>query len=151
MVCPLGAEHPLVQRIFAIPKAPGAILFVIAFVCFVCVGHASEAMIPRWFSAGGGDTYDKLGYAAILIGLIVAAFLYLLGGRLGGVRLGPVLRRHTGQPANANPGTDPVAVKKAVLGSLETLADMGIPRHLSPEGRKLMREKAMAPAPNRRE
>ena len=137
-------DHPIVQRIFAIPWLPGAILFVIAFICFVFVGRKRSddpavVLRRRWWAR-------RLGYAAIIIGLIISSFLYLLSGRLGDVRLGPVPK---GTPvsllANANPDADPVALKKAVLGSLETLADIES-RHLSKEeGGKLMREK-VAPA-----
>jgi hypothetical protein len=137
-------EHPLVQRIFSIPWLPGAILFVIAYLCFVLVGRKRSpdpavVLRRRWWARG-------LGYAAIILGLLISAFLYLLSGRLGDVRLGPVPK---GTPvsllANANPDADPTDLKKAVLGSLEVLADIES-RHLPPEeARKLMRDK-VAPA-----
>jgi len=137
-------EHPLVQRIFSIPWLPGAILFVIAYLCFVLVGRKRRSdpvvvLRRRWWARG-------LGYAAILIGLIISAFLYLLSGRLGDLRLGPVPK---GTPvsllANLNPDADPIELKKAVFGSLEVLADIES-RHLPPEeARKLMRDK-VAPA-----
>jgi mono/diheme cytochrome c family protein len=137
-------EHPLAQRIFSIPWLPGAILFVIAYLCFVLVGRKRSTdpvvvLRRRWWAR-------RLGYAAIFIGLIISAFLYLLSGRLGDVRLGPIPK---GTPvsllANTNPDADPIELKKAVLGSLEALADIES-RHLPPdEARTLMRDK-VAPA-----
>ena len=137
-------EHPLAQRIFSIPWLPGAILFVIAFLCFVFAGRkrsSDPAIILRrkWWAR-------FLGYAAIVIGLAISSFLYLLSGRLGDVRLGPVPK---GTPvsllANTNPDADPALLRKTIFATLETLADIES-RHLSPEeAHQLMRDK-VAPA-----
>ena len=137
-------EHPLAQRIFSIPWLPGAILFVIAFLCFVFAGRkrsSDPAVILRrkWWAR-------FLGYAAIVIGLAISSFLYLLSGRLGDVRLGPIPK---GTPvsllANTNPDADPALLRKTIFATLETLADIES-RHLSPEeAHQLMRDK-VAPA-----
>jgi mono/diheme cytochrome c family protein len=137
-------DHPLAQWLFSIPWLPGATLFVIAFLCFVLVGRKrsrdpAAVLRRRWWARG-------LGYTALILGITISAFLYLLSGRLGDVRLGPIPK---GTPvsllANTNPEADPIELRKTVLSSLEALAETES-RHLSPEEtHALMRDK-VAPA-----
>jgi hypothetical protein len=137
-------EHPLAQRIFSIPWLPGAILFVIAFICFVFAGRKRSTdpavvLHRKWWAR-------FLGYTAIVIGLVISSFLYLLSGRLGDVRLGPIPK---GTPvsllANTNPDADPADLRKTIFGTLEALADIES-RHLEPkEARDVMRDKIVPP------
>lgn len=137
-------DHPLVQRIFSVPWLPAAILLVVAYLLFVLGGRKRSfdpviSLRRRWWAR-------FFGYTAIVVGLLISGFLYLLSGRLGDLHLGPIPK---GTPvsllANANPDADPADLKKAVLGSLETLADVES-RHLNPdEANKAMRER-VAPA-----
>jgi mono/diheme cytochrome c family protein len=137
-------EHPLAQKIFSKPWLPSAVLFLVAAFCFIFLGRkpssdASTVLHRKWWARAAG-------YSAILAGVVIGALLYVLGGRLGEVRIGPIPK---GTPVNllgnTNPDADPDELKKTKDLTIRILAEIDS-KHLSDEeANKLLREK-VAPA-----
>lgn len=138
-------DHPAIDMIVSrVPWLPSALLFVLAYLCFVRLGRAR---VP--------DTADVLrrkqrarilGYLALFAALVIGAFIYILDGRLGTLSIGPIPK---GTPvnllANMNPDAGREKIQKTLSITLDTLADIES-RHLSEaEGQQLLREK-VAPA-----
>lgn len=138
-------DHPAVDMVVSrFPWLPSALLFVVAYLCFV-----------RLWRAKGPDTAEVLrrkqrarvlGYLALLAGLVIGALIYVLDGRLGTLHIGPIPK---GTPvnllANMNPDAGREKIRKTLSITLDTLADIES-RHLSEaEGQQLLREK-VAPA-----
>jgi hypothetical protein len=133
-------EHPFAQKIFHYPWLPSALLFVVAYLCFVLGGRKpsrdpATVLHRKWWARAAG-------YLAVGAGVLIGALLYTLGGQLGEVRIGPIPK---GTPvnllANANPDADPVMLKRAIGTTVQTLAEIES-KHLSDaESNKRLREK----------
>jgi hypothetical protein len=137
--------HPVVATFVSrFPWLPSAILFVVAYFCFVHLGRTRDPDTAEVLRRK--QRARVLGYAAILIGLLIGVLLYVLDGRLGTVRIGPIPK---GTPvnllANMNPDADQKEIRKTLFLTVETLAEIES-KHLSEaEGQQLLREK-VAPA-----
>jgi mono/diheme cytochrome c family protein len=138
-------DHPAVDRVVSkFPWLPSALLFVAAYVCFVRLGRAKDPDTAEVLRRK--QRARVLGYLALLAGLVIGALIYVLGGRLGTLRIGPIPK---GTPvnllANMNPDAGREKIQKTLSITLDTLADIES-RHLSEaEGQQLLREK-VAPA-----
>lgn len=138
-------NHPIVAAFVSrFPWLPSAILLVAAYLCFIHLGRTRDPDTAEVLRRK--QRTRVLGYSAILVGLIIGVLLYVLDGRLGTVRIGPIPK---GTPvnllANMNPDADQKEIRKTLFLTVETLAEIES-KHLSEaDGQKLLREK-VAPA-----
>ena len=138
-------RHFLARWIARVPWLPSAVLFVAAYFFLAFWGRKKVSKDPatelhrKWVAR-------LLGYVALGAALLAGAFLYLINGKLGDLRIGPI---PAGTPvsllANLNPEADPVELKKAVNIALETFSTIAS-KHLSDaDAQRLLRER-VAPA-----
>lgn len=117
----LAAKHRVIAWIIASPAAFFLILILLAFLFFVHFGRTSshdpviiarKRVLARW-----------IGYALVLLALVVSASVYVLTGRIGTLRLGPIPK---GTPvnliSNINPDAGPEALKEALAETTESFA-----------------------------
>jgi hypothetical protein len=111
---------------------PSAVLLLLAFVVLTLFAGRLLTRI--------------LGYGLLIAGLFVGAFIYFIGGDIGGLRIGPIPK---GTPvsllANANPAADRAAMKHAVSTTVSALVELRATHATPKQVEETMRTK-VAPA-----
>jgi hypothetical protein len=83
-----------------------------------------------------------LGYAPLTLALVSAFVIYVLNGRLGDVRIGPI---PAGTPVNLlaslNPEADPADLKRAIRVTTSALAEIESKHLGAPEAQAILRER----------
>jgi mono/diheme cytochrome c family protein len=138
-------EYPLAQWIDRAPWLPSAILLLGAYLSFLLLGRKRAPDHPA-LELRRKRLARFIGYIAIFAALVVGAFLYLITGSLGNVRIGPIPK---GTPVSLlgslNPEANPADVKKAISVTVETLAEIES-QHLAEQEAQALLRKRVAPA-----